>query len=155
MPLAMLVGRGDRRKESRNAVSAFMERIGFTPYPESKIILSDARDLDPGEKEAVQKSKIVRCGIEDVFKHLLPNEDIYLHWDTDVVDAETEMPALKYHVKSGPTYSEISSFFRSLRDRNVIAISVSAWHEEKDVDNKTAIACLRLLRELGLDTRFS
>lgn len=155
MPLAIFVGRGDRRKERRDAISPFVEAIGFKPYPEDQIILSDARDLDPGEKEAIQNSKIVRCGIADVFKHLAPNEDLYLHWDTDVVDAETEMPALKYHVKSGPSYAEMSELFKSLRSEHIVAVSVSAWHEEKDPDNKTAIACLRLLQELGVDIRLS
>jgi arginase len=155
MPLAMLVGRGDRREEGRNGVFSFEKAIGFRPYPENQIILSDARDVDPGEKEAIQNSKIIKCSIADVFKHLAPNENLYLHWDTDVVDAETGMPALKYHAKAGPTYSEICSLFKSLRNKNIIAVSVSAWHEEKDLDNKTAIACLRLLEELGLDMNFS
>lgn len=155
MPLAMLVGRDDRRKISRYAVSPFMEIVGLGPYPESQIVLSDARDLDPGEKEAIENSKITRCRIADIYKHLVPGETLYLHWDTDVVDAETEMPALKYHVKSGPTYSEISELFKALRNKNIIAVSVSAWHEQKDSDNKTAIACLRLLKELGLGVSLS
>jgi arginase len=149
MPLAMLVGRGDRRKASRDVILPFVKRVGFMPYPENQIVLSDARDLDPGEKEAIQNSKIVRCGVADIFKHLAPNENLYLHWDTDVVDAETEMPALKYHVKSGPTDLEIGELFKALRNRNIIAVSVSAWHGEKDLENKTATACLRLLNELG------
>lgn len=151
MPLAMLVGRGDRRTGNRNGIPSFEEAIGFRPYPENKIILSDARDVDPGEKEALQGSQIVKCGIEDVWKHLTPHENLYLHWDTDVVDAETEIPALKYHVKAGPTYSEIGELFKLLRDKNIIAVSVSAWDAEKDIDNKTAIACLRLLDALGLE----
>jgi len=151
MPLAMLVGRGDRRKGSRNDMLSFEDAIGFRPYPESQIILSDARDVDPGEKEALQGSEIVRCGIEDVCQHLMPDESLYLHWDTDVVDAETEIPALKYHVKAGPTYSEMEMFFKFLGDKNIVAVSVSAWDAEKDLDNKTAIACLRLLDALGLE----
>ena len=148
MPLAMLVGRSDRRKEERDGIASFLAAIGVQPFPEEKIILSDGRDLDPGEKEAISNSKIVRCSIADIFKHLDPDENLYLHFDTDVMDAEPEMPALKYHVKQGPGYAEICALFKSLRDRNIVAISVSAWHEEKDLDNKAAIACLKLLKEL-------
>lgn len=148
MPLAMLVGRGDRRREGRDAVASFLAEIGVAPYPERQIILSDARDLDPGEKEAIQDSEIVTCSIPDICKHLVPDESLYLHWDTDVVDAETETPALKYHVKNGPTYSEIRTLFKSLYKENILAVSVSAWHEEKDLENKAAMACLELLKEL-------
>lgn len=146
MPLAMLVGRGDQR---------IVEGAGLKPYPEGQVMLSDGRDLDPGEKEALQSSKIMRCNIADISKHLLQDENIYFHWDTDVVDAEKEMPALKYHVKSGPSYSEIEILFKSLANRNIVAISVSAWHEEKDLNNKTATASLNLLNKLGVDMSFT
>jgi arginase len=140
MPLAMLVGRGDQR---------IVKATGLNPYPEERIILSDGRDLDSGEEESLRNSKILRCSIADVSKYLLKqSESIYLHLDTDVLDAEIEMPALKYHVRSGPTYQDISNLFKSLKDKNIIAISVSAWHEEKDFDNKTAMACLNLLKDL-------
>ena len=145
MPLAMLVGRGER-------LAPFAGTIGVKPYPERQIILSDGRDLDPGEREALQSSQIVRCAIADVLQYLRPHERLYLHWDTDVIDAPREMPALKYHVQEGPSIADIGSLFKQLRAKNIIAISVSAWHEEKDHDNKTALVCLNLLKELGIQT---
>ncbi|HTD04370.1 arginase family protein [Undibacterium sp.] len=148
MPLAMLVGRGDRRMKERDAVASFLAAVGVQPYPEEQVILSDARDLDPGEREAILNSKVVICSISDVSRHLVPGESLYLHFDTDVIDAEAELPALKYHVKQGPTYSEMATLFQSLRNKNIIAVSVSAWHEEKDLENKAAIACMALLKEL-------
>jgi arginase len=147
MPLAMLVGRKDRRRDER----AFcLTEIGVEPYPENQIILSDARDLDPGEKEAIQESKITQSSIYDVIKHISSHESLYVHWDTDVVCAESETPALKYHVGQGPSYADIATLFRQLCKMNVIAVSVSAWHEEKDHDNRAAMACLTVLRELGI-----
>ncbi len=143
MPLAMLIGRGDQRISGA---------VGLSPYPENQTILSDARDLDQGEQKALRDSKIIKCTIGDIFEHLSQDESIYLHWDTDVVDAEEEMPALKYHAKSGPTYSEMETLFEGLANKNIIAISVSAWHEEKDLDNKTAIASLKLLNWLGISS---
>lgn len=152
MPLAMLVGRVDRRKgDHTDATLSFMRTVGFTPFPEDRIVLSDARDLDPGEITAVLASKIIRCKIADISKYLLEGEKLYLHWDTDVIDAKADMPALKYHVTSGPDCSEMRELFLSLRDQNIVGVSVSAWHAEKDNDNKTATACLRLLQTLGID----
>jgi len=151
MPLSMLVGRSDRRQGNRNAIAALVTTIGVKPFPEEKILLSDARDLDPGELEELQRSDIVTCSIADIVKHLDPNETLYLHFDTDVIDAEPQAPALKYHVKKGPGFAEMHRLFRDLRHHNIVAVSVSAWHEEKDLDNTTAIACLNLLKELELD----
>lgn len=148
MPLAILAGRQDRRRKKRDSIGALVETLGVTPFPEEKIILSDARDLDPGEKEALQKSNIRICKIEDIRQYLSPDESLYVHFDTDIIDARQDMPALKYHVRAGPTKEDISALFKSLRLCNIIAISVSAWHEEEDLDNKTAIACLNLLKEL-------
>jgi arginase len=140
MPLSMLVGRGDQRVATAT---------GLKSYPEDRVILSDARDLDPGEKKELENSRIVRCDIGSITRHLQPNESVYLHWDTDVINAAEDLPALKYHVGSGPTYPELSSLFKSFHELNLIAISVSAWHAEQDTDNKTAIACMRLLSDLG------
>lgn len=148
MPLAMLVGRGDRRQHERDAVATMMASIGVMPYPEQKVILSDARDLDPGELEALRGSGVVCCAIDRIGEHLTPGESIYLHFDTDVMNEASELPALKYHVAAGPRYADIAVLFRSLRAYNIVAVSVSAWHEEKDRDNKAALACLALLREL-------
>lgn len=150
MPLAILVGRGDRRRYNRDTIAQMLATIGVTPFPEQRVVLSDARDLDPGEQEAVRDSGIVCCPIERIGEHLTPGERLYLHFDTDVMDAEAEMPALKYHVKSGPGYGDIAALFRTLRGHDIVAVSVSAWHEEKDQDNKAALACLALLRELDI-----
>ena len=151
MPLAMLVGRGDRRRDERDVVATMMAAIGVSPYPEQRVILSDARYLDPGELEAMRASNIVCCEFDQIGQFLTPGESVYLHFDTDVMDERARMPALKYHVDAGPRYADIAALFRSLRDHNIVAVSVSAWHEEKDLDNRAALACLALLRELEGD----
>jgi len=148
MPLAVMAGRHSQRQDNPNSFAPFIDALGIKPYPEEKIVLSDARDLDPGEIEALHASQIVTCRIDEIFEHLPPNESLQLHFDTDVMDGEVEMPALKYHVKQGPTYFDMQALFRRLRSRNIVAISVSAWHPDQDADNKTATACLNLLREL-------
>lgn len=150
MPLAILVGRGDRRRQSRDTIGAMLATIGVTPFPEQQVILSDARDLDPGELEAVRSSGITCCSIAQIGEHLRAGERLYLHFDSDVMDAEADIPALKYHVKSGPSYDDMAALFRSLRGQNIVAVSVSAWHEEKDLDNAAARACLALLGELQI-----
>ncbi|SFU99232.1 arginase family protein [Pseudoduganella namucuonensis] len=148
MPLAMLVGRDDRRRGERNAIDAMRREIGVQPYPEERIILSDARDLDPGEKESLEASAITVCDIEEIPGYLLQHESLYLHWDTDVLDASVELPSLKYQVSGGPGIAQLAELFRLLKSFPLLAVSVSAWHEEQDTGDRAASACLALLSEL-------
>ncbi|MFL6626223.1 MAG: arginase family protein [Vitreoscilla sp.] len=149
MPLAMFVGRVDDGPDPRNqATLACLSAIGVRAYPAQQVVLADARDLDPGEREALLGSAIVRCPLGDALAQLRPRERLYVHWDTDVIDDPARMPALKYHVRRGPSAADMATFFRALRGHEIVAVSVSAWHEEQDGDNRTARACLDLLDTL-------
>ena len=149
MPLAMFVGRVDAGPDPRSqAARACLATIGVQAYPQGQIVLADARDLDPGEREALLNSDILRCTLNEVTGQLRPHERIYLHWDTDVIDDPHRLPALKYHVRRGPSAADVAALFRVLRSCDIVAVSVSAWHAEQDGDNQTARACLELLDTL-------
>lgn len=148
MPLAMLVGRPDRRQEQRDDLAALRMEVGAQPYAEERIVLSDARDLDPGEDEALRQSAIVHCALHEVLAHLSLHESLYVHFDTDVLDEPQRMPALKYHVANGPRLEQMAALFRRLRAYPLVAVSVSAWHAEQDEDGRAARACLDLLELL-------
>jgi arginase len=73
--LAMLVGRGDL---------SLAEGVGLTPTPEEHVILTDARDLDPGEAAALRTSRVTHLArFEDSLAFLLTGRPIYLHLDTE------------------------------------------------------------------------
>lgn len=148
MPLAMLVGRQDRRQNRRDSITALREAVGMKPYPEELVLLSDARDLDPGEDVALERSAIVRCTLDQVLGNLSTHESLYVHFDTDVLDEAQRMPALKYHVPAGPSVEDMAELFRALRDYPLVAVSVSAWHSELDAGDQAARICLELLDEL-------
>jgi len=148
MPLAMLVGRQDRRQARRDSITALRRAVGMHPYPEAQVLLSDARDLDPGEDKALAQSAIVRCNLDQVLHNLSTHESLYVHFDTDVLDEAQRMPALKYHVPAGPRVEEMAELFRCLRDYPLVAVSVSAWHSELDEGDQAARICLELLDEL-------
>ena len=64
MPLAMLVGRGEQ---------TIMEGVGNRVLPEDQVILSDGRDLDPGEYESLAASKVVHLmKVQDMLEYRLP-----------------------------------------------------------------------------------
>ncbi|HEY9028825.1 MAG TPA: arginase family protein [Burkholderiaceae bacterium] len=149
MPLAMFVGRVDDGSDARRrATLACLSAIGVQAFPPQRVVLADARDLDPGEREALLGSTILRCALDEAPAHLRPDERIYLHFDTDVIDDPARLPALKYHVRRGPSAADVAALFRNLRGREIVAVSVSAWHAEQDGDNRTARACLQILDAL-------
>jgi arginase len=149
MPLAMFVGRVDAGPDPRSqATRQCLSAIGVRAYPPQQIVLADARDLDPGEREALLESPIVRCALDDALAQLRPHERLYVHWDTDVIDDPTRMPALKYHVRRGPSAADLATFFQALQGHDIVAVSVSAWHAEQDHDDQTARACLEILNTL-------
>lgn len=142
MPLAMLTGRGDQR---------MMQAVGLQPIADRRVVLSDGRDLDPGERVLVEKSGIKF--IPDVMTldaNDLPDGPLYLHFDSDIIDAR-EAPAFLYPAPGGPTAAEMADKLSSIMATGrVVAISTTVgWHVEKDHDGKTAAAVRRALA--GID----
>ncbi len=140
MPLAMLTGRGEQ---------GLLKAVGLQPIPEKDVILSDGRDLDPGEACALQVSKIVHVpDINQLHSYGLGTRPLYIHFDTDIIDPE-EAPAMNYPTSNGPTVKEIKALFHSLaRSGHIIAISLSSWNPDLDKNGKTQERCLQLLQEL-------
>lgn len=130
MPLAMAVGLGDQ---------SLVEGAGMRPWPESKVVLTDARDLDPGERENVARSRIVHLADIDLLldpAHL-PDGPLYVHFDADVIDP-AEAPAMNYPAPGGPSSEQVRGVLRTLAatDR-VVAVSVSLWEPSLDADGLT------------------
>ena len=140
MPLAMIVGNGEQK---------LPEAVGLKTLPESKVILSDARDLDSGEKELIKKSKMTHLtNIETLLDFQLPDAPLYIHFDTDVVTAE-ESPAQNYLAKGGPTAETVRAVFNRLaRTEKVIGVSLSSWNPDLDKDKKSERVSMSLLQAL-------
>lgn len=142
MPLAMLTGRGDQR---------MMQAVGLSPIADDRVVLSDGRDLDPGERLLVEASGI--RFIPDVLSldaKDLPEGPLYLHFDSDIIDAR-EAPAFLYPAAGGPTAAEMAEKLSAITATGrVVAISTTVgWNVEKDAGGKTE-AAVRLALS-GLD----
>ncbi len=137
MPLAMLVGRGDPRPA---------QGLGLCPPPEERVILSDARDLDSLERPAVESSGVRHLTrVTDVPRAVPPEGPLYVHFDTDVVNAE-EVPAQNYPASGGSSSKEIAEVFRAIAaTRRVVAVSVSTWNPDLDRDGSSRRVSMRLL----------
>ena len=130
MPLAMAVGLGEQ---------TLLEATGLRPWPVARVVLSDGRDLDPGERVNVIESGIGY--VPDVEALLqpgaLPDGPLVVHFDADVIDP-SEAPAMNYPAPGGPPAETVRDVLRALAatDR-VMAVSVSLWEPALDRDGHT------------------
>lgn len=141
MPLAMLTGRGDQR---------LMQAVELAPIADARVVLADGRDLDPGERVLVEASGIrFLRSLDALQSEALPDGPLYVHFDTDVIDA-TDAPAFLYPVPGGPTAEAMRDVLATLMatDR-VVAVSVTAaWDAAKDADGATVAAVKQALEGL-------
>src|SRR5262245_45014890 len=118
MPLAMLVGRGDRW---------LRENVGLAPIAERDVILCDARDLDPEEAVSLAGSQVAHVrSVAEIPTRVPPARPVYVHFDTDIIDAR-EAPAMMYPVGGGPSVIALRQMADVLhRAHRVVAVSVTA-----------------------------
>jgi arginase len=122
------------------------EAIGLRPVPESRVVLVDARDLDPPEQEYLAHAAIDRCSVDDLGDDALPAGPLLLHVDLDVVDP-AELPGLRFPVPGGaPAAAVLGAIRRVLATGRVAAVSIAAtWDPStEDADGVRA----RLLAEV-------
>ena len=140
MPLAMIAGRGEQR---------MARAVALATQPEARIVLTDARDLDPQEAVALAASKVVH--LPDVGALLdgpLPDGPLYVHFDCDVIAAE-EAPAQNYPAPGGPGAARLQEVFRRLAGSGQLAaISLCAWNPDLDPERTTEATVLRAFRAL-------
>ncbi|MEE9599004.1 MAG: arginase family protein [Anaerolineales bacterium] len=119
MPLAMLAGLGDL---------TLLENLDVDPIPQEQVILTDARDLDPGEKELVAISSITHLkDAAELLDYSFNGQSIWVHFDTDIVNP-LESPAQNYPAAGGPGVKDLEKIFRHLAATGLIrAISLSSW----------------------------
>jgi arginase len=140
MPLAWLVGRGEQR---------IMHSLGIKPLPEQDVTLTDARDLDSLEAEAVASSVVDHLEeVTDLSSAPLPYGPLWIHFDVDVLNLE-DAPAVSYPAEDGPSARILAEVFEKLAaSRQIKAVSLSLWNPKLDTDRQTEKVVLELLHEL-------
>ena len=140
MPLAMLVGRGEQ---------TLLRGLGIQPLSQDRVILCDARDLDPAERVALEHSGVSRLfHLSTLREHPLMSRPIWIHFDVDIVNPD-DAPAMSYRATGGPSAAQVRSLFRALsQEANVVAVSMSTWNPELDRDGMTQNVCMDLLTTL-------
>ncbi len=140
MPLAMLAGRGNLSMPAA---------VGLAPLAESRIVLTDGRDLDPEEREKLQRSDVVHLGDPTALIECdLGDDPLWVHFDVDVV-ALADSPAQNYPAEGGLPAADLETVFAYLaRTGRLAAVSVSTWNPELDTEGRSEKASMRLLEAL-------
>ena len=140
MPLAMLVGRGDL---------ALPAAVGLEPLAENRVVLTDARQLDPPERAALRASEVLHLDSpRRLLTDDLPAGPLYVHLDSDVVDPR-DSPAHNYAAAGGCRADEIVPILAELaEERDIAAISMAAWNPGMDEDGRSGQVSMDMLQAL-------
>jgi arginase len=135
MPVAMITGRGEQ---------TIVEGAGLRVLEDEAIFHVGARDLDPGEDMALERSGILTTAVEQLTDLVLPDGPLYVHVDVDVVDP-AELPAVNYPAPGGPSLAQTRAALEALAATGrVVAFSVSSWNPALPGADRAAAAALRL-----------
>lgn len=127
------------------------------PLPTANIVLAAARDLDPLERELIDKSEIQRLTVDDLrslssnlhqqMRRLSESVDIiYVHVDMDVLDPK-EVPGHPLTVPDGPASKELAAALTEMfKYDKVAALGVASTPaNERDPDGVSLRAAYNLI----------
>lgn len=119
--------------------------LGLHAVAESRIVLVDARDTDPGEQVLLGRTAVRRSGVRELSMSALPDGVLYVHVDVDVCDP-SGVPDLLYPAPAGCTPAElVAAVERVVATGRVAALGIAAtWHH----NGRPVAAHHRLLQRL-------
>jgi arginase len=145
MALAMMTGR---------TPGLFPDPSGLRPLAEAGIVLADARDLDPAERDALAASQVRRvpadpAAITAALSQIGP-VPVYLHLDVDVIDS-AELPGLRFPSGPGPSVAQIEECLAAVgAAADVKAAGIAcAWLPDRAGDQSARESITRLAGALG------
>jgi arginase len=146
MALAVMTGRAPE----------FSRESGLRPATAADIVLADARDLDPAERDALAASQVRRvpadpAAITSTLAEL-GRTQVHLHLDVDVINS-AQLPGLRFPSGPGPSVTQIEECLAAVcATTDVKAASIAcAWLPERISDQATREAITRLAGALGAD----
>lgn len=151
MALAMLTGR---------TPELFSDALGLRPVADTNVVLADARDLDPAERDALTASQVRRVPADPaaITSALdgLGRTPVYLHLDIDVIDS-AQLPGARFPSGPGPSLTQIEDCLAAAcATADVVAAGIAcAWLPDHVSDQTTRETITRLTRALGTDLAWS
>ncbi|WP_410653764.1 arginase family protein [Amycolatopsis sp. cmx-4-54] len=145
MALAMLTGR---------TPDLFDDTLDLRPVPDTSVVLADARDLDPAERDALTVSHVRRvsadpAAITSALDQLGPIP-VYLHLDIDVIDG-AQLPGARFPSGTGPSLAQIEECLTAAcANADITAAYLAcAWLPEHADDRTSRQTITRLTAALG------
>lgn len=151
MALALMTGR---------APELFGAALGLRPVAETDVVLADARDLDPAERDALTASQVSLVPADPAAINsaldALGRRSVLLHLDIDVVDS-AQLPGLRFPSGPGPSVDQIEECLAAVASAaNVAAASIAcAWLPERVGDQAAHETITRLTRALGANVAWA
>ena len=145
MALAMLTGR---------TPGLFGEALGLRPVADTNVVLADARDLDPAERDALTASQVRRVPANPVAitsaLHEIGRTPVYLHLDIDVIDS-AQLPGARFPSGPGPSLAQIEECLAAAcATANITGAYIAcAWLPEHVSDETSRQTITRLTAALG------
>jgi arginase len=144
MALAMATGRGG---------AALTAPLGLRALPDEACALAGVREIDPGEREALEAAPIRRFRLDQLASAPLPPGPWYVHLDLDVLDPAA-LPPLRFPVPGGPSLAQLGEALRRLARRgSIAAMGVGCTLTSQGLAAPDALAPVRPLLEDALDPR--
>ncbi len=145
MSLAMLTGR---------AAEPITEGLGLTPVRDDRVVLIDARDLDPAEGDALAASDVRRLpadpsAVRDALTDVSADR-VYLHLDVDIIDGG-ELPGLRFPTGGGPSLSVVEDCLEQIAAvaPPIGACIACAWSPDRIADEATRRTIAQLSAVIG------
>ena len=120
------------------------------PLPEERAALVGARDLDPGERDAIAGSRLVVAGsAAEALERLPADAPLLVHLDGDVLDPAVA-PGVDFPAPGGWSGERLEAETAALASSGrVVAVSVCCGNPRRDPDGRSAAAYARALAAFG------
>ncbi len=117
------------------------------PLPEARAALVGARDLDPGEREAVAASRLVVADdAAGALAGLPADAPLHVHLDGDVLDPE-DSPGVDFPAPGGWRGARLDAEMAALAaSGRVVGVSLCCGNPHRDPDGRSARAYARALQ---------
>ena len=137
------------------------EQLGNAdPVPEGNVVMVGVRELDPAERERLVPSAIQvvywndgqpHASVEACLDRLAERvREIYLHIDMDALDPEVAPGVVDRPVPGGLSLEQMEDAIGAASKRfRIKAATLATYNPERDRDDRTLKAAMRLLEALG------
>ena len=124
------------------AVGEWDAGLGVEPFPANQVVMAGVRDLDPLERQLLERSPVtvVGAGLDTLVavQNALDRRPVYVHLDVDVLDPE-HMPA-QFPVPGGLRPDKLYDLLEAVADEcEIVGVEVTALTHADHTDTVVSV----------------